>query len=946
MAKFNPDVPNSNDPNYLGYSRPISQYEGDTSLGTALKGIGNVIETGAKGFDFAIKSNIEDQIYEAVDTERGAYTAALEDTKDKMTGKPLDLMKTAGDPVPAELENVGNYAASLKSARDANKISPTYYYGRLNAMAKELRTYYPGYRDYIDSKISSITGVNPANAYASSIVSDINQLATKSAQDIEHLKKWVRENPGLPGAPLMMQGIEQGYITNESQLVKWAYPQKKLQNDLALRAAERADMKGTREEIQAHAETTADMDASAHVANYFQNIQIAGELQTGKTIQQMVQDHRLGKKTISSEDSLKLADSILAQRDAAFNEKWAEWNKVNPKTGTSMVADLGGPEKAKARLNGHFEVFDQIGKALKDGKLDIAAAAMERVNAQVADSALQLYTQPNGVGTYLRMVTALNNKAPQYAQKFFETFITQADPNSLKVDKTLQLLFKEDAVRSSIDPKDVPDIRYKQPTFKESADRVKKVVEDKNLPPKQAALTLDQYIKLGEEIGSPDLPDDIKIQRMKTFFDPSSQQTIGEFGRDQWDPIEKRYIPGKFAVFNRLTSPAVTKEVFRLAESHPEGAKMAKQYIDLVENTFGKELFSNEIKDLKGISLHPDIKLTYNPETLQFQLVAKKNVNQKPNPNNIPMTASEAQLNLSPIDERSVQKAQETITRLNAGLSSVSNMADAAGIDKNAYLYKLFIGAGVEPGEGSVINQMSKAVVTGQRASKGTEAKPVTGTVEGYVPLRMYAEEGNTFSGWNRGDLMLTDIKSGVKLPSSSVDIQEITDKIPVEGRAFLDTLSGGEAPGYNVKYGGRTFTDYSQFPKGSAVIKGGPNAGKTSSASGRYQFLEGTWNQQAKKLGLTDFSPENQDMAAWDLAQTVYARQSKGRDLTADLRDPSRYGAIAKALSGTWTSLPGGIETNAVGKKFVRNLMQNLRKYQDKTPLPEFDEAGFGSTS
>jgi muramidase (phage lysozyme) len=139
---------------------------------------------------------------------------------------------------------------------------------------------------------------------------------------------------------------------------------------------------------------------------------------------------------------------------------------------------------------------------------------------------------------------------------------------------------------------------------------------------------------------------------------------------------------------------------------------------------------------------------------------------------------------------------------------------------------------------------------------------------------------------------------------------------ISPQGKALLDTIAGPESGGkYNVAYGGKTFAvgDGLQFPNASAVITRGVNSGKTSSASGRYQFEQGTWNEEKKKLKLKDFSPANQDRAAWDLAQTRYRIWAKNNNMpNTDLqtalnsKDPKVRAEIAHSLSGTWTSLPG----------------------------------------
>lgn len=156
---------------------------------------------------------------------------------------------------------------------------------------------------------------------------------------------------------------------------------------------------------------------------------------------------------------------------------------------------------------------------------------------------------------------------------------------------------------------------------------------------------------------------------------------------------------------------------------------------------------------------------------------------------------------------------------------------------------------------------------------------------------------------------------------------QAVNTSLSPSQRALLDTIAGTESPDYNTIYGGKKFDSYAAHPGIAVPIGSGPNAGKTSSAAGRYQFLGSTWNSQAQKLGLKDFSPENQDLAAWDLAATTYKAKT-GRDLTADLNDPNQAGGIGQALSGVWTSLPGGIEAGTNQNRFAQAYANNLGHY------------------
>lgn len=145
--------------------------------------------------------------------------------------------------------------------------------------------------------------------------------------------------------------------------------------------------------------------------------------------------------------------------------------------------------------------------------------------------------------------------------------------------------------------------------------------------------------------------------------------------------------------------------------------------------------------------------------------------------------------------------------------------------------------------------------------------------------------------------------------------------------KALLNTISGPESGGrYDIIYGGGKFDDFSQHPNKAVRIQTGPNAGRTSSAAGKYQFLGSTWDQQAKELGLPDFSPVNQDKAAWNLAAETYkAKTGQVLDDVLQSGDPAAIANVGNVLSGTWTSLPGGIEQGTNTNRFVATYQKAL---------------------
>ena len=121
-------------------------------------------------------------------------------------------------------------------------------------------------------------------------------------------------------------------------------------------------------------------------------------------------------------------------------------------------------------------------------------------------------------------------------------------------------------------------------------------------------------------------------------------------------------------------------------------------------------------------------------------------------------------------------------------------------------------------------------------------------------------------------------------------------DLLPDGAQSVLDQIASGESVSYNELYGGSTFNDFADHPR----QRFGLANGLSTDAAGRYQFLSSTWDSEAKKLGLSDFSPESQDKAAWDLASETY-KSKTGRDLAGDSEAKS---VDYSALAGVWPSL------------------------------------------
>lgn len=166
------------------------------------------------------------------------------------------------------------------------------------------------------------------------------------------------------------------------------------------------------------------------------------------------------------------------------------------------------------------------------------------------------------------------------------------------------------------------------------------------------------------------------------------------------------------------------------------------------------------------------------------------------------------------------------------------------------------------------------------------------------------------------------------------------TQPLAMEGgdpyvRALMRTITASEANvdrPYHVIYGGKQVTDLQEHPQLCVTIVAGPNTGNCTTAAGRYQMLDFTWDKTARQ-----YHPDPSGFWRWK----TYSFEAEYQDAVvhAWLSDPSawstdipellRQGEVTRVLSllsGTWTSLGYGIETNSMSSHLPQ-IYHNMLK-------------------
>jgi muramidase (phage lysozyme) len=144
-----------------------------------------------------------------------------------------------------------------------------------------------------------------------------------------------------------------------------------------------------------------------------------------------------------------------------------------------------------------------------------------------------------------------------------------------------------------------------------------------------------------------------------------------------------------------------------------------------------------------------------------------------------------------------------------------------------------------------------------------------------------------------------------------------------IQERALLDTIRYAEGTwrpdGYQVMFGGGKTPSLERHP--NRVIR---TSGYSSAAAGAYQFLPGTWDEVQQELGLKDFGPRSQDLAALKLVERRGARGLINTEgFTPD---------VAAKLAPEWASFPTMKGTSYYGQP-VKKYSELKTFYDSRIP-------------
>lgn len=167
--------------NYAGRSRGVDRAQPNQALGTLFEGIGKVADSTIKLVDENNIRNLNTELQTGIDAIRGAQGVDAAVSDPTVTGGEQGAnVPGGGKTAPPGVDSATSEIARINQAYKDGKIGDTYYYAKVESLARQVRAKYPGYREEIDKKVSSIIGTNPANALRTSIIQDLKHAETNA----------------------------------------------------------------------------------------------------------------------------------------------------------------------------------------------------------------------------------------------------------------------------------------------------------------------------------------------------------------------------------------------------------------------------------------------------------------------------------------------------------------------------------------------------------------------------------------------------------------------------------------------------------------------------------------------------------------------------------------------------------------------------------------------
>lgn len=603
MAVFNPQVQPTNDPSYLGYSRGISDgYGVDKSKGIALETVGKGIEEGVTIADTGIKDYLKNDIRKTVEKQRDDYTQYLETLKGIAQTNQIpgagdgDSIMDANasmdipDGLQAGLDRAKNLAAA---GNTGNRINDTLYSANLASSASELRNKWGGYKDYIDEKFAQYSGMNPANAYYKNLMQDINTLAARGNADKNKIDNVILEavkSGDVDNADKIWTLHKAGKMSDD-EAIHQIYTARAAKASVTAAEAARTARKGDRDDTAAVATRDFTKEFGDKVNRDMSLIQVGSGTKNLSDAVNVLTAMSQNPDKADTKQVQAIVTALRAKRDELYQSGLARAAERDS-TGQTYMTRMGGVGKVKEEIEGNLAGLDQYITSVNNQQWGIGTYVQRRMAAQSDVDQRGLLEHPT-LGPPMRKIQTLQKIAPTFGDVFVKAGLISNVPEDLNnyfSEKRIDMATQPDFLSSG-----------KATTTKQIMDGIdKKIGSDPKYTPTDIAKLKNEVFNIPKTIGDPKAELELKANIARGAFDPENIGVLQGIKMDYYDPTTKKYIPGKYSAYTRMTSPDITDGMDKVRKGVQDGPQIWDNYKNWSQTEFMK-LFREDVANLNNL---------------------------------------------------------------------------------------------------------------------------------------------------------------------------------------------------------------------------------------------------------------------------------------------------------------------------------------------------------
>jgi len=649
----------------------------DTSLGRLFGDIGQGISTGFNIADEATQNNIRQKVQDTTGTiqkEFGVQAASV-----------LESPATGPQPLPKELDSASRTIRDLKSGVSQGSLSQTTYYARLDSMVRQLKSQYPAYDDQIDTIVSDVTGVTPANVLQRSLMQDAEASASALVASEDKTMSYVRSNSEYapPGA---LAAISSGSISSSEVADA-------IQRSKARKQSIESNVQSMNAQLTSQTLTkqTAATSFAAVIDLFSRDALDNGLYSTGKSyksLRQSIAEHgtapytpeeQAGLRTQMQQLRLNMSDQIDRQASEAWGDQGQSYASLIDKP---VLDDI--KSKAMSRI-------DTLEQAIVNKDIGVLSAAAADISANQDDLTYRIMHSKGGE-TLGRVAAVTKLVGPQFAASVMVDESLAATQAAISNGLFAYLGTPGTSLTSSLD-----ELTY-------AAEKADPAIVKKVMATSLEALTSNEITPEGFQVMA------------SNIFNLTDESFISRFSK-----------PERMDLFAKFTSPAVTAKMATVAKNNPQ---LIQQYQQWASRQFVSLLREEGDTVSQQVLQSSNVSIGFDAKTSQFTI--KENT---PKPfSGEWFQESLDSTGLFTSEWRSFEKLQAiaAVNKINRALTSVKGVASLTGGDVNQQMYELssmVASTGASPTNlfGSLMESARSSLVDSYadtKPSKDTEGTP------------------------------------------------------------------------------------------------------------------------------------------------------------------------------------------------------------------------------